>query len=159
MQDVALTTDSRPETGAAVNHPAHYGGDTPFEAIKVIHDWGLGFDVGNALKYILRAGKKGSAHGDLEKARWYIGNALNSTHQEWFVPARLFLDADDVCRAHAVRGSLYASVHALSRAASSRQPSTQDGQLRKARQHLEDEISLYAAEVAIVPLAGALALS
>ena len=29
-----------------VNHPEHYGGDTPYEAIKVIDAWGLGFALG-----------------------------------------------------------------------------------------------------------------
>ena len=43
-----------------VNHPAHYGGkDNPYEAIKVIDAHNLDFCLGNVLKYILRAGKKG----------------------------------------------------------------------------------------------------
>lgn len=57
----------------AVNHPAHYGGDTVYEAIKVIEAWDLGFCLGNAIKYIARAGKKGdNALEDLKKARWYL---------------------------------------------------------------------------------------
>lgn len=56
-----------------VNHPAHYGGaDNPYEAIKVIDAWGLGFCLGNTIKYIARAGKKGDALEDLKKARWYL---------------------------------------------------------------------------------------
>ena len=58
-----------------IDHPAHYGGeDDPYEAIKVIDAWGLGFCLGNALKYIRRAGlKEGeSRRKDLEKALWYI---------------------------------------------------------------------------------------
>jgi len=39
----------------AVNHPPHYGGDTTYEAIKVIEAWNLGFRLGNVLKYIRRA--------------------------------------------------------------------------------------------------------
>jgi hypothetical protein len=60
--------------GEAVQHPNHYGGDVPYEAIKVIHAWGLNFCLGNAAKYICRAGKKpdNSAIQDLRKARWYI---------------------------------------------------------------------------------------
>ena len=43
-----------------VNHPKHYGGeDNPYEAIKVIDAWKLGFSLGNAVKYIARAGAKG----------------------------------------------------------------------------------------------------
>ena len=63
----------------AVNHPDHYGGDdNPYEAIKVIEaaGWGEGFNRGNALKYLLRAGKKGSEVEDLRKARWYIARAI-----------------------------------------------------------------------------------
>lgn len=55
-----------------VDHPPHYGGDTVYETIKVIEAWGLDFHLGNAVKYISRAGKKGDATEDLEKAIWYI---------------------------------------------------------------------------------------
>lgn len=65
-----------------VEHPPHYGGaDNPYEAIKVIEAWGLGFHLGNAVKYICRAGKKRgrkqSARDaeveDLRKAMIYLG--------------------------------------------------------------------------------------
>jgi hypothetical protein len=63
----------------AVNHPAHYGGaDNPYEAIKVIEAWGLGFCLGNAVKYIARAGKKDATVQDLKKARWYIDRAISN---------------------------------------------------------------------------------
>ena len=58
-----------------VNHPKHYGGaDNPYEAIKVIQAWGLGFCLGNTVKYISRAGKKETDKTvqDLEKAKWYL---------------------------------------------------------------------------------------
>jgi hypothetical protein len=56
-----------------VNHPSHYGGaDNPYETIKVIQAWGLDFELGNAVKYISRAGKKGNELVDLKKARWYL---------------------------------------------------------------------------------------
>ena len=41
-----------------INHPSHYGGDTTYEAIKVIHAWKLNFNLGNVVKYISRAGQK-----------------------------------------------------------------------------------------------------
>ena len=57
----------------AVNHPQHYGGaENPFEAIKIIEAWNLGFCLGNTVKYIARAGKKDAALQDLKKARWYL---------------------------------------------------------------------------------------
>ena len=62
---------------STVNHPPHYGGgDNPYEAIKVIEAHGLGFHLGNVIKYVLRAGKKGSLIEDLEKARWYLDRAI-----------------------------------------------------------------------------------
>lgn len=60
----------------SVNHPEHYGGDTTYEAIKVIEAWELGFCLGNAVKYICRAGKKDTPLLDLEKARWYIDREI-----------------------------------------------------------------------------------
>lgn len=63
----------------SVNHPSHYGGeDNPYEAIKVIEAWDLGFCLGNTVKYIARAGKKNRAKEieDLKKARWYLDRAI-----------------------------------------------------------------------------------
>lgn len=60
-----------------VNHPQHYGGDTTYEAIKVIEAWELGFCLGNAVKYICRAGKKGSKKEDLLKALWYLQREID----------------------------------------------------------------------------------
>ena len=67
----------RPAKAEAIDHPQHYGGaDNPFEAIKVIEAWQLDFCLGNAVKYISRAGKKGAALDDLRKARWYIDREI-----------------------------------------------------------------------------------
>ena len=61
----------------AVNHPDHYGGDTTYEAIKVIEAWDLGFHLGNVVKYISRAGKKTkNTNEDLKKAKWYLERYL-----------------------------------------------------------------------------------
>jgi hypothetical protein len=61
-----------------VDHPAHYGGaDNPYEAIKVIEAWDLGFCLGNTVKYISRAGKKHPNRlEDLRKARWYLDREI-----------------------------------------------------------------------------------
>ena len=62
-----------------VNHPSHYGGgDNPYETIKVIDAWGLDFSLGNAVKYISRAGKKNKDKvvEDLKKAKWYIEHEI-----------------------------------------------------------------------------------
>jgi hypothetical protein len=61
-----------------VNHPAHYGGDTTYEVIKVLETWGItDFCLGNAIKYIARHRKKNyllenKQIEDLEKAVWYL---------------------------------------------------------------------------------------
>jgi hypothetical protein len=61
----------------AVNHPEHYGGsESTYEAIKVIDAWELGFCLGNVVKYISRAGKKGSKLEDLKKAQWYLNREI-----------------------------------------------------------------------------------
>lgn len=64
---------SKPEKDAI--RPDHYGGDAnPFEPIKIINYYKLGFNIGNVIKYILRAGKKDPSKllEDLEKARQYL---------------------------------------------------------------------------------------
>jgi hypothetical protein len=61
----------------SVNHPPHYGGeDNPYEAIKVIEAWGLGFCLGNTVKYIARNDHKGNPLEDLRKARWYLDREI-----------------------------------------------------------------------------------
>jgi hypothetical protein len=55
-----------------VNHPAHYRAENGLEAIDVIEGFGLGFCLGNAVKYILRAGRKDPTAQDLAKAVWYL---------------------------------------------------------------------------------------
>ena len=58
-------------------NPGHYKRLDP-EPIIVIERWDLGFCLGNAVKYISRAGHKAGADAteDLEKARWYIDREI-----------------------------------------------------------------------------------
>ena len=63
-----------------INNPEYYGGvNNPYEAIKVIEAWDLGFCLGNVVKYISRNGKKeGEADvKDLKKALWYLERELS----------------------------------------------------------------------------------
>jgi len=62
-----------------VNHPAHYNKGR-YEAINVIEDWGLGFNDGNAVKYISRHRHKEHPVEDLKKAWWYLTRELISMH-------------------------------------------------------------------------------
>lgn len=68
----------------AVNHPAHYGGDTTYEVVKVCEAWGLDKDayLFNVVKYAGRAGKKGDALEDLKKARWYLDRKIKRLEEE-----------------------------------------------------------------------------
>lgn len=60
-----------------INHPPHYGGaDNPYEAIKVIEAWNLGFCLGNVVKYIARADHKRQRLTDLRKAAWYLNREI-----------------------------------------------------------------------------------
>jgi hypothetical protein len=65
-----------------VDHPPHYGGDTVYEAIKVIEAWQLGFALGNCVKYIARADRKGSRLEDLKKASWYLLREIERSERE-----------------------------------------------------------------------------
>lgn len=60
-----------------VNHPTHYTSTeikcrcgAPIEVIQITRE--LNFCLGNVVKYVLRAGKKGDAIEDLKKAAKYI---------------------------------------------------------------------------------------
>ena len=55
----------------AVNHPPHYNANpSGVECITVVEH--MTFNIGNAVKYLWRAGLKGDLVEDLEKAVWYI---------------------------------------------------------------------------------------
>ncbi len=58
-----------------VNHPPHYKSGK-LECIEVIENFNLNFHLGNAVKYILRADKKGKQQEDLQKAIWYLQREL-----------------------------------------------------------------------------------
>jgi hypothetical protein len=59
-----------------VNHPDHYNSNpSGIECITVAEH--MGFNLGNALKYIWRADFKEDAEKDLKKAIWYIDRELS----------------------------------------------------------------------------------
>lgn len=59
-----------------VNHPTHYGSHpSGVECIDVVEH--MSFNVGNAVKYLWRAGLKSpDTVTDLAKARWYIDREI-----------------------------------------------------------------------------------
>jgi len=61
--------------GDPVNHPDHYTSHpSGVECITVTEH--MGFNLGNAVKYIWRADLKADAIEDLKKARWYVDREL-----------------------------------------------------------------------------------
>jgi hypothetical protein len=63
------------DTTNMVSHPPHYtvGG---IEVIDFIEAKGLGYNLGNVIKYVSRAGKKDDYLEDLQKARWYLNREI-----------------------------------------------------------------------------------
>lgn len=58
-----------------VNHPKHYTAHpSGVECIQITRH--MGFNLGNAMKYIWRADLKDNAIEDLEKAVWYIRDEI-----------------------------------------------------------------------------------
>lgn len=58
-----------------VNNPPHYTSHpSGVECIQITRH--MGFNLGNAFKYIWRADLKGSAIEDLEKAAFYIADEI-----------------------------------------------------------------------------------
>lgn len=64
-----------------VNHPAHYTRGK-IEVIEFIEDQKLGYHLGNAVKYICRAGLKDpdKYKEDLQKAIWYINREIKTNN-------------------------------------------------------------------------------
>lgn len=59
----------------AVDHPKHYNAHpSGIECIDVVEH--MGFNLGNAMKYIWRCDEKRDAIEDLKKARWYIDREI-----------------------------------------------------------------------------------
>lgn len=58
-----------------VNHPQHYTAHpSGIECIQITEH--MGFNLGNAIKYVWRADLKNDALEDLRKAAWYINREI-----------------------------------------------------------------------------------
>ena len=58
-----------------IDHPVHYTSHPSGVECIQITEW-LGFCVGNAIKYLWRAGLKHDELEDLRKARWYVSREI-----------------------------------------------------------------------------------
>ena len=67
-----------------IGHPNHYCEGRKYEPKDVIRDWNLNFNLGNAVKYISRNGRKdgNSALQDLKKARQYLDFEIEYLEKE-----------------------------------------------------------------------------
>ena len=65
-----------------VKHPAHYAEGRKYEPKDVIRDWGLNFNVGSAVKYLSRAGRKDDIIQDLKKAQEFIQFEIDAIEAE-----------------------------------------------------------------------------
>ena len=65
-----------------VKSPKHYTDGRKFEPKDVIRDWGLNFNLGNAVKYLARAGRKDDIVQDLKKAQEYIQFEIDAIEAE-----------------------------------------------------------------------------
>lgn len=65
-----------------VKKPSHYVAGRKFEPKDVIRDWGLNFNLGNAVKYLARAGRKDDIVRDLKKAQEYIQFEIDAIEAE-----------------------------------------------------------------------------
>lgn len=65
----------------AVNHPRHYTAHkSGVECITVVECFN--FNLGNAIKYIWRAGEKGHELEDLKKSAWYLSREIDRLSKE-----------------------------------------------------------------------------
>lgn len=64
-----------------IRHPNHYC-YSKYEPKDVIRDWGLNFNLGSAVKYIARAGRKDDIIQDLKKAKQFIEFEIEALEEE-----------------------------------------------------------------------------
>lgn len=77
LKDTETSKEVKDDKNDPVNHPSHYT-DTKIEVMDYIEDKGFNFALGNAVKYISRAGRKdkNKTIEDLEKAEWYLNREI-----------------------------------------------------------------------------------
>jgi hypothetical protein len=72
---IAASARQAATTSDHVDHPLHYNAHpSGVECITITEH--MGFNLGNAIKYIWRADLKGDAIEDLRKARWYLDREI-----------------------------------------------------------------------------------
>jgi len=59
-----------------INHPPHYTFGK-LEVIEIIEAWGVGYHIGNVIKYVARCKHKDRFIDDLKKALWYLNRFVD----------------------------------------------------------------------------------
>jgi len=79
-----IETKKKQETAQMdnVSHPSHYVDGRKYEPKDVIRDWNLNFNLGSAVKYISRAGRKDDIIQDLKKAKQFIDFEIEALERE-----------------------------------------------------------------------------
>jgi Protein of unknwon function (DUF3310) len=80
IPDDIIVLPLRRDVHDPINYPSHYT-FSDIEPIDVIEAWQFGFHLGNVLKYIARAGRKGNRLADLRKAAWYLDREIRRSEQ------------------------------------------------------------------------------
>jgi hypothetical protein len=76
-----LTYAEHKSASNIVNHPEHYTSHpSGVECIQVTEH--MNFCIGNAIKYLWRAGLKNDRIEDLQKAQWYINREIERLNEE-----------------------------------------------------------------------------
>jgi hypothetical protein len=75
-------------------NPGHYKGDT---VMRIIEQFGLGFCLGNVVKYVLREKEKAGTE-DLKKAAWYLNREIQQRDPETKTVEGLQAEVDDLKR-------------------------------------------------------------
>lgn len=87
-----------------IKHPSHYAEGRNFEPKDVIRDWGLNFNLGSAVKYISRAGRKDGIVQDLKKAQQFIQFEIDAIEAERSKGAKEEKPVDPKCITYCYKG-------------------------------------------------------
>ena len=81
---IVKNIENKKITDNVINPPYYKRGG--IESIEIEEAWELGYKLGNVLKYILRAGKKGDRLKDLKKAQWHLDREIQQEETRRLTP-------------------------------------------------------------------------
>lgn len=76
-----VETPETPESPNIISAPAHYT-YSKYQPKDVIREWRLNFNLGSAVKYIARAGRKDDIIQDLKKAKQFLEFEIEALENE-----------------------------------------------------------------------------